>query len=118
MFRKSQLVLGFSVQNYPCVLCVSQTSQDGPCIFKKYCGNAGICKAAGARVTVRSPYSGNVDAAVRSTCIAGLQVHLILRHKSPKTGVIEEKHLKTPPMVMLDEYTHVYTAILYAANDS
>ena len=61
---------------------------------------------------------GHVEAAVQSKHIAGLQVHLILRHKSPKTGVIEEKHLKTPPMVLLDEYTHVYTAILHAANNS
>ena len=39
------------------------------------------------------------------------QVHLILRHKSPK-GVTEEKHLKSPPLVLLDKKTHVYTAII------
>lgn len=47
-----------------------------------------------------------------------IQVHLIMRHKSPKTGEIEEKHLESPPMVPLDELTHVYTAILYPANNS
>ena len=43
------------------------------------------------------------------------QVHLILRHKSPK-GVIEEKHLKSPPLVLLDKKTHVYTAIIKPDN--
>jgi len=45
------------------------------------------------------------------------QVHLILRHKSPKTGKIEEKHLKSPPFVETDAKTHVYTAILRASNN-
>ena len=45
-------------------------------------------------------------------------MHLILRHKSPKTGKIEEKHLKAPPAVMSDSKTHVYTAILRASNNS
>ena len=44
-------------------------------------------------------------------------MHLILRHKSPKTGKIEEKHLKTPPFVETDTKTHVYTAILRASNN-
>lgn len=44
-------------------------------------------------------------------------MHLILRHKSPKTGEIEEKHLKMPPMVESDKKTHVYTAILRASNN-
>jgi Calreticulin family len=44
------------------------------------------------------------------------QVHLILRHKSPKTGEIEEKHLKLPPSVLLDDKTHVYTAVLHPNN--
>ena len=44
-------------------------------------------------------------------------MHLILRHKSPKTGKIEEKHLKTPPFVETDKKTHVYTAILRASNN-
>ena len=46
------------------------------------------------------------------------QVHLILRHKSPKTGKIEEKHLQSPPFVETDSKTHVYTAILRASNNS
>jgi hypothetical protein len=45
-------------------------------------------------------------------------VHLILRHKSPKTGEIEEKHLSSPPFVETDGKTHVYTAILRASNNS
>ena len=40
-----------------------------------------------------------------------MQVHLILRHKAPN-GKIEEKHLKSPPLVNLDKKTHVYTAVL------
>jgi hypothetical protein len=47
-----------------------------------------------------------------------MQVHLILRHKSPKTGKIEEKHLTSPPFVESDSRTHVYTAILRASNNS
>ncbi|EFN53144.1 hypothetical protein CHLNCDRAFT_136908 [Chlorella variabilis] len=46
------------------------------------------------------------------------KVHLILRHKSPKTGKIEEKHLQSPPFVETDSKTHVYTAILRASNNS
>ena len=46
------------------------------------------------------------------------QVHLILRHKSPKTGKVEEKHLVAPPSVESDSKTHVYTAILRASNNS
>ena len=45
-----------------------------------------------------------------------LQVHVILRHKSPKTGAIEEKHLKSPPSVELDKATHVYTIIIKPDN--
>lgn len=51
-------------------------------------------------------------------CGSTNKVHLILRHKSPKTGSIEEKHLKYPPVVESDDLTHVYTAILYPANNS
>lgn len=51
-------------------------------------------------------------------CGSTNKVHLIMRHKSPKTGEIEEKHLTSPPMVPLDDNTHVYTAILYPANNS
>lgn len=45
-----------------------------------------------------------------------LQVHVILRHKSPKTGVIEEKHLKSPPAVEMDKTTHVYTIAIKPDN--
>jgi hypothetical protein len=63
-----------------------------------------------------------------NTCIAPInvtpphthcvQVHLIIRHKSPLTGTIEEKHLKFPPLIVDDKKTHVYTAILYPGNNS
>jgi len=44
------------------------------------------------------------------------KVHLILRHKSPKTGKIEEKHLlKTPPLKM-DKLPHLYTVVLKKDN--
>lgn len=46
------------------------------------------------------------------------QVHLILRHKSPKTGEVEEKHLTSPPLVETDGLTHVYTLLLHPANSS
>ena len=45
-------------------------------------------------------------------------MHLILRHKSPKTGKVEEKHLVAPPSVESDSKTHVYTANLRASNNS
>jgi len=41
---------------------------------------------------------------------------LIIRHKSPKTGEVEEKHLKFPPSVLTDSDTHVYTAVLHPNN--
>jgi calnexin len=44
------------------------------------------------------------------------QVHLIMRHKSPKTGAVEEKHLKSPPMVKTDKLPHLYTLILKPDN--
>ena len=50
--------------------------------------------------------------------VAVLQVHLILRHKSPKTGAVEEKHLTVPPTLIDDSKTHVYTAILRAADNT
>ena len=51
-----------------------------------------------------------------SDCGLSVQVHLIIRHKSPKTGEIEEKHLKFPPSVLTDSDTHVYTAVLHPNN--
>lgn len=43
-------------------------------------------------------------------------MHLILNHKSPKTGEIEEKHLTSPPRVKTDKKTHVYTATIKPDN--
>ena len=45
------------------------------------------------------------------------KVHFILRHKSPKTGEWEEKHLKSPPIPEVsDQLTHLYTAVVGADN--
>ncbi len=49
-------------------------------------------------------------------CGATNKVHLIIRHKNPKTGTIEEKHLKTPPVMAPGTETHVYTAIINPDN--
>jgi len=46
-----------------------------------------------------------------------MQVHLIIKHKNP-SGEIEEKHLKTPPMVVQDSDTHVYTAVLNPSDNT
>lgn len=51
-------------------------------------------------------------------CGSTNKIHLILRHKNPQTGLIEEKHLKFPPAVPHDENTHVYTAILRASDNT
>jgi calnexin len=48
-------------------------------------------------------------------CGSTNKVHLIIRHTSPD-GEIEEKHLKSPPSVLQDSQTHVYTAILNPDN--
>eukprot|EP00803_Ostreobium_quekettii_P003734 evm.model.scf_1433.3 EVM.evm.TU.scf_1433.3 scf_1433:22267-30745(+) len=44
------------------------------------------------------------------------KVHLILRHKNPINGTMEEKHLTSPPRLPGDSLTHVYTAILKPDN--
>jgi len=45
------------------------------------------------------------------------KVHFILRHKSPKTGEWEEKHLASPPLPsLLEKQTHLYTAIVGTDN--
>lgn len=41
-----------------------------------------------------------------------IQVHFIIRHKNPKTGEYEEKHLKSPPSAKIDDITHLYTLIV------
>lgn len=44
------------------------------------------------------------------------KVHFILQHKSPKTGVWEEKHFKDPPTVPHDKLTHLYKFVLKRDN--
>eukprot|EP00884_Botryococcus_braunii_P011091 jgi/Botrbrau1/19984/Bobra.0768s0001.1 len=48
-------------------------------------------------------------------CGSTNKVHLIIRHRNPK-GDIQEKHLRSPPLVEQDKMTHVYTAILKPDN--
>ncbi|KAF2750772.1 Calreticulin-domain-containing protein [Sporormia fimetaria CBS 119925] len=42
-------------------------------------------------------------------CGATNKVHFIFRHKNPKTGEYEEKHLKNPPMARIVKTTSLYT---------
>jgi len=44
------------------------------------------------------------------------KVHLIIRHKSPKTGEVEEKHLVETPTVKFDMLPHVYTLTIKPDN--
>jgi len=44
------------------------------------------------------------------------KVHFIFRHKNPKTGVIEEKHLKNPPSIKTDKLSHLYTLVVKKDN--
>ena len=41
-----------------------------------------------------------------------LQVHFIFRHKNPKTGEYEEKHLNSPPLAQITKRTALYTLIV------
>ena len=41
-----------------------------------------------------------------------VQVHFIFRHKNPKTGEYEEKHLKSPPVARTSKVTSLYTLIV------
>ena len=45
-------------------------------------------------------------------CGATNKVHFIFRHKNPKTGEYEEKHLKNPPMARITKTTSLYTLIV------
>ncbi|KAJ6090099.1 Calnexin [Penicillium sp. IBT 16267x] len=45
-------------------------------------------------------------------CGATNKVHFIFRHKNPKTGEYEEKHLKTPPVARTSKVTSLYTLIV------
>lgn len=44
------------------------------------------------------------------------QVHFIFRHKNPKTGEFEEKHLKLPPTPSIEKTTNLYTLIVKPDN--
>ncbi|KAK8162700.1 calnexin [Phyllosticta citrichinensis] len=45
-------------------------------------------------------------------CGATNKVHFIFKHKNPKTGEYEEKHLKTPPTARITKATTLYTLIV------
>src|SRR5690606_27737811 len=45
-------------------------------------------------------------------CGAVNKVHFIFKHKNPKTGEYEEKHLKTAPMARLSKHSALYTLIV------
>ncbi|KAG6817579.1 hypothetical protein H0H87_006956 [Tephrocybe sp. NHM501043] len=49
------------------------------------------------------------------TC-PGTKVHFIFRYKSPKTGEVEEKHLKLPPRPTIEKLTNLYTLIVNPDN--
>ncbi|EJD54856.1 Calreticulin-domain-containing protein [Auricularia subglabra TFB-10046 SS5] len=49
------------------------------------------------------------------TC-PGTKVHFIFRHKNPKTGEYEEKHLKLPPTPSIEKTTNLYTLIVKPDN--
>jgi calnexin len=40
------------------------------------------------------------------------KVHFIFKHKNPKTGEYEEKHLKSPPMAKITKQSTLYTLIV------
>jgi calnexin len=44
------------------------------------------------------------------------QVHFIFKHKNPKTGEYEEKHLKSPPAAKTSKLTTLYTLIVKPDN--
>ncbi|GAM85986.1 hypothetical protein ANO11243_039960 [Dothideomycetidae sp. 11243] len=45
-------------------------------------------------------------------CGSTNKVHFIFRHKNPKTGEYEEKHLKSAPMARIGKTTSLYTLIV------
>nr|OQO27567.1 Calnexin [Rachicladosporium sp. CCFEE 5018] len=45
-------------------------------------------------------------------CGSTNKVHFIFRHKNPKTGEYEEKHLKNTPMARITKQTSLYTLIV------
>ncbi|CAN6464564.1 unnamed protein product [Victoria cruziana] len=50
-------------------------------------------------------------------CGSTNKVHFIVKHKNPKSGEYVEHHLKYPPSVPHDKFTHVYTAIIKPDNE-
>ncbi|TPX31722.1 hypothetical protein SmJEL517_g04993 [Synchytrium microbalum] len=44
------------------------------------------------------------------------KVHFIFRHKSPKSGEIEEKHMNAPPQSKTDKLSNLYTLIVHPNN--
>ncbi|KAH9982276.1 Calreticulin family-domain-containing protein [Lactifluus volemus] len=49
------------------------------------------------------------------TC-PGTKLHFIFRHKSPKTGEYEEKHLASSPKPTIGKITNLYTLVLHPNN--
>lgn len=49
-------------------------------------------------------------------CGATNKVHFIFKHKNPKTGEYEEKHLKSPPQAKTAKLTSLYTLIVKPDN--
>ncbi|KAI0286825.1 Calreticulin family-domain-containing protein [Russula aff. rugulosa BPL654] len=49
------------------------------------------------------------------TC-PGTKLHFIFRHKSPKTGEYEEKHLTSPPRPTIGKTTNLYTLVVHPNN--
>ncbi|TFK42020.1 Calreticulin family-domain-containing protein [Crucibulum laeve] len=49
------------------------------------------------------------------TC-PGTKVHFIFRHKNPKSGETEEKHLRLPPRPSIEKLTNLYTLIVHPNN--
>jgi calnexin len=62
-----------------------------------------------AKVNNNSPY---VIMFGPDRCGTTDKVHFIIRWKNPVTGVIQEKHLKSPPKTKSDTSAHVYTLII------
>ncbi|KAH0787218.1 Calreticulin family protein [Histomonas meleagridis] len=49
-------------------------------------------------------------------CGSTNKVHFIFRHKNPKTGVVEEKHMTNAPSIKTDKNNHLYTLIVRPDN--
>lgn len=46
------------------------------------------------------------------------KVHFIMQHQSPKTLEWEEKHFASPPAVLVDKLSHLYTLAIHGADNS